>query len=385
MNVGQSPGMARHHPANVTPMVTSTHETSHRIFQDHPEVLAPVFEALGLPPPVKADIEALTPDATEIKPLERRVDTVLKIEPSDGDSFLLAVEAQTKKASDKAVSWPYYVSYLHAKFKLPVLLVAVCRNRSTATWAKGPFECRVGPWETQVTRPFVLGPDTVPSITDESDVASQPALATLSAIVHSESEHIDAILELLARGMRSFDKPTALYWSELLEVGLEDTPARETWRELEKMVVTFFPGRGTVFEEAYLDGQAKGLAEGQAKGLAEGQAKGLAEGQAKGLAEGQAKGLAEGQAKGLAEGQAKGLAEGQAKGLAEGHAKGLAQGLLRILEVRGLPVTDDVRERISTCTDLDRLDDWLYRAGEVERAEELFDEGPEGTRETPAQ
>ncbi|MEU1304210.1 hypothetical protein [Streptomyces shenzhenensis] len=316
-------------------MVTATHETSHRIFQDHPEVLAPVFKALGLPPPVKADVEPLTPDATELKPLERRVDTVLKVEPSTGNGFLLAVEAQTRKAPDKGVNWAYYVSYLYAKFGLPVLLVAVCRNRSTAAWATGPFACRVGPWETQVTRPFVLGPDTVPRISDESDVARQPAMATLSAIVHSESEDIQAILELLARGMRAFDKPTALYWSELLEVGLEDTPARETWRELEKMVVTFFPGRGTVFEEAFLDGQA--------------------------------------------EGQAAGLAEGQAAGLAEGQAKGV----LRILEVRGIPLSDEVREHITGCTDLARLDDWLDRAGTVDRAEDLFNETPAATQETP--
>ncbi|MFE0327549.1 hypothetical protein ACFW08_12260 [Streptomyces sp. NPDC058960] len=300
-------------------MVTATHETSHRIFQDHPEVLAPVFKALGLPPPLKADIEAITPDATEIKPLERRVDTVLKVEPSDGDGFLLAIEAQTRRAPDKGTNWAYYVSYLYAKFELPVLLVAVCRNRSTATWAAGPFECRVGPWKTQVTRPFVLGPDTIARITDESEVARQPALATLSVIVHSESEDIAPILELLARGMRSFDKATVKYWSELVEIGLEDTPARETWRELEKMVVTYFPGRGTVFEEAYLDGAAKGQ----------------------------------------------------------------AKGVLRVLEVRGLPVSDAVRERITTCTDLARLDDWLARAGTVERAEDLFDENPEAPEPSP--
>ncbi|MGW8833061.1 hypothetical protein ACWGN4_32685, partial [Streptomyces massasporeus] len=31
--------------------------------QDHPEVLTPAFKALGLAPPAKAIIEALTPDA----------------------------------------------------------------------------------------------------------------------------------------------------------------------------------------------------------------------------------------------------------------------------------------------------------------------------------
>ncbi|WP_338781237.1 hypothetical protein [Streptomyces sp. DG1A-41] len=151
--------------------------------------------------------------------------------------------AQTARARGKESSWSYYVAYLRAKFGLPVLLVAVCKNRPTASWAAGPFECRVGTWTTQSTRPFVLGPDNVPEITDESVVAREPAMATFSAVVHSESENAAAILGMPARGMRSFDKATAKYWCEWLEVGLEDTPARETWRELEKMVATYFPGR----------------------------------------------------------------------------------------------------------------------------------------------
>ncbi|MFI1419916.1 hypothetical protein ACH4VX_18345 [Streptomyces sp. NPDC020731] len=79
-------------------------------------------------------------------------------------------------------------------------------------------------------------------------------------------------------------------------------------------VVTHFPGHGTLFEEKYLEGRA------------------------------------------------------------EGEARGEAKGILRVLEVRGLPLSDDVRERITTCTDLDRLNDWLDRSGTVERAEDLFTE-----------
>ncbi|MFE6526031.1 hypothetical protein [Streptomyces sp. NPDC057794] len=295
-------------------MVTSTHETSHRIFQDHPEVLFPVFEALGLPPPAKATIEALTPDATEIKPLERRVDTVLRVEPSDGDGFLLAIEAQTGKVRGKGLSWSYYVAYLHAKFGLPVLLVAVCRNRPTAAWAAGPFECRVGTWTSQATRPFVLGPDNVPEITDESLVARAPAMATFSAIVHSESENAPAILDMLARGMRSFDEATAKYWCEWLEVGLENTPVRETWRELEKMVATYFPGRGTLFEQTYLEGKAEGM------------------------------------------------------------AKGTVESILRVLEKRGVPITPHARQRIASETDLDTLTRWFDRSLTATSVADLFAE-----------
>jgi hypothetical protein len=104
---------------------------------------------------------------------------------------------------------------------------------------------------------------------------------------------------------------------EVVEVGLESTPTRKNWRKLMQNVVTHFPGHGTLFEEKYLEGRAEGKAEGEAKGI------------------------------------------------------------LRVLEVRGLPLSDDVRQRITTCTDLDRLNDWLDRSGTVERAEDLFtEEGP---------
>jgi len=62
----------------------------------------------------------------------------------------------------------------------------------------------------------------------------------------------------------------------------------------------------------------------------------------------------------------------------EGEAAGEAKEVLRVLEVRGLVVSDDVRERVTTCTDLDRLNGWLDRAGAVDHAEELFTEEAEG-------
>ncbi|MGP3734712.1 hypothetical protein ACTWJ9_16080 [Streptomyces sp. GDS52] len=296
-------------------MVTATHEASHRLFQDHPEALAPVFEALGLPLPEKTDFHGLSTDVTEIRPMERRADTVLMFEPDMGEHFVLAVEAQTKKDPDKAKSWAYYVAYLRAKYDLPVLLVAVCRDRSTAAWAMGPFECTVGPWTTQVTRPFVLGPQTVPEVTDESVVVQQPAMAALSAIVHSQGRRAAAILETVARGLVSFEPDITKYWFEVVEVGLESTPAKENWRKLMQNVVTHFPGHGTLFEEKYLEGRAEGKAEGK------------------------------------------------------------AEDILRALQVRGLTISDGVHERITTCTDLDTLTAWFDRSLTATTAEDVLEEG----------
>ncbi|WP_239134751.1 hypothetical protein [Streptomyces sp. SID12488] len=72
-----------------------------------------------------------------------------------------------------------------------------------------------------------------------------------------------------------------------------------------------------------------------------------------------------------------GYAEQWAIGYANGLAKGKAKTILTVLEVRRLPVSDDIRDRVTTCADLARLDDWLDRVGTVERAEDLFAADPE--------
>jgi hypothetical protein len=118
------------------------------------------------------------------------------------------------------------------------------------------------------------------------------------------------------------------YFYEFLEVTLRGTPAGDKWEEILSFV-TYFPGRGTVRETAYLEGKAEGKAEGQA----------------------------------------------------EGEAKGL----LYVLDVRGIPVPDSVRERISHCTDLELLDRWLERSRTVTQAEDLFTEDSPAPEDAPGQ
>ncbi len=60
------------------------------------------------------------------------------------------------------------------------------------------------------------------------------------------------------------------------------------------------------------------------------------------------------------------------KYFAEGEAKGEAKSILTVLDARGIAVSDQVRETILSCRDLDQLEKWLRRALEVSRAEELL-------------
>ena len=64
--------------------------------------------------------------------------------------------------------------------------------------------------------------------------------------------------------------------------------------------------------------------------------------------------------------------QGEAKGEAKGEARGRAEDVLAVLGARGIEVTDDVRERVSGCTDLGQLRIWILRAATATTADDLF-------------
>jgi hypothetical protein len=59
----------------------------------------------------------------------------------------------------------------------------------------------------------------------------------------------------------------------------------------------------------------------------------------------------------------------------EGRIQEKVHSTLRLLQIRGLEVTDGVRDRVSGCADGETLDRWFGRALVVERAEDIFAEG----------
>ncbi|SJZ71667.1 hypothetical protein SAMN02745673_01182 [Marinactinospora thermotolerans DSM 45154] len=53
-------------------------------------------------------------------------------------------------------------------------------------------------------------------------------------------------------------------------------------------------------------------------------------------------------------------------------AEGKAESVLAVLSARDIPVTDEARQRITTCTDLDLLDTWLRRAATAHTTHDIF-------------
>jgi predicted transposase YdaD len=67
-----------------------------------------------------------------------------------------------------------------------------------------------------------------------------------------------------------------------------------------------------------------------------------------------------------------GIAEGEAKGKAKGKAEGKAEDVLKLLDARGLSLSKEQRQRVTSCTDPAQLDFWFERAITVTTVAEVF-------------
>jgi hypothetical protein len=63
---------------------------------------------------------------------------------------------------------------------------------------------------------------------------------------------------------------------------------------------------------------------------------------------------------------------GKAEGEARGEARGEAKAVLAVLEARGLVPTEQQRERVLACADLEQLNTWVRKAVTLVDVEELF-------------
>ncbi|WP_420713362.1 hypothetical protein [Streptomyces sp. NRRL WC-3549] len=229
-----------------------------------------------------------------------------------GGPFLLVVEAQGKKDPGKTASWPYYVTYLNNKYRLPVLLLVICQDHATATWAARPLTIGLPQWPTVTTRPLVAGPHNMPVITDVAEARKDLALATLSAITHADNPDVDAILKAMSVALRDTPESIAEPLVELIAQGLGNRPAAQQWRNLVAVDLSFYTS--PLSEEIRDEGRV------------------------------------------------------------EGRAQSRAEDVLLILGVRGIDITDEIREKVTACGDPELLRQWLARAALAATAGEVFGE-----------
>ncbi|MEU6009087.1 hypothetical protein [Streptomyces sp. NPDC047453] len=302
-------------------MVSSSHEGLHQICQKDPAGFTRTLQrVLRIPIPEPRDFAVLNADLTEIEPVERRVDTLLRAETDEG-TYLLVVEPQGKRDEDKRGSWAYYLSYLYAKYRWEPVLIVLTQSRSTARWATRPIRLGLPGWHSLTARPLVLSPENVPLVADEAEARRDVFLAAFSAMTHGKGQGAAAILKPLAAALATTDTDSAGMLAQFVESCLVDVQAKQIWKELMMPVNYFF--RHEVAEKV--------------------------------------------------------REQAREEGIEEGVEKERASMVLRILDWRGIPVPDSARDRVKTCSDLDQLEIWAQRAVRATSSEELFVDSGDGS------
>ncbi|POX51258.1 hypothetical protein [Streptomyces sp. Ru72] len=310
-------------------MVSSSHEALHRIFQKDPALLTRALQqVLNVPFPEPLEFAAMNVDLTEVEPVERRVDTLVRVRTDQGE-YLLVVESQRRKDEAKRGSWPYYLSYLYEKFRCEPVLIVITQSSATAAWAAEPIHRGLPGRPSMTVRPLVLGPHNVPLIADAREAERDVSLAVLSAMTHGSGPRVAAILESLVAALRTIDAESAAAFVQFVDSCLDDPRAKEIWRDLMAAVQYFW--RHPLAEQVREEGRE----------------------------------------------------EGREQGREEGRLEAQAEMTLRILEWRGIRVPDFVRERVRGCTDLRQLELWARRALHASDVAELFDD-ERGTQLTEA-
>ncbi|MFF0165530.1 RpnC/YadD family protein [Streptomyces prasinus] len=308
-------------------MPNVSHDTLHGFLPGRPKALNRALDLLDLGIPPGVTTETLATDASSApKMFTRQMDSVLRVVRPDGrDPFILLVEAQSGIETKKETSWPYYVAYLRDRYKLEVVLLVLCVDTATAAWAARPLRTGLGR-PTQVTAPHVLGPSNVPRVSRIQDASADLEFAAFCLWIHSNDPDIEGILTVMGEALaQDTDHEARDDLAGLIEDGLGSEHARKIWRNLMKSLFT--PRRGTIVGDARLAGQEEGREEGRMAGMAE--------------------------------------------------------RLLRLMERRGFPMTEETRQRVTTCTDMPLLDLWFDRAIDATALDEIFAR-PSATDRVPA-
>jgi hypothetical protein len=295
----------------ISGMPTSAHETPHGLARLDPSLPDWVqTEVLGDDAPGFDHARLYDPT---VRPRTYQADTmVLYCDAADHPVRAAVYEVQRGRDLDKIGTWKLYVGHLESEFRVKASLVVFFPDRAVAGWyhrqiAKDTFS-------GARLHPRFFTPADVPLVVDEHEAAAHPARVLFSAICHAADTEVDAMFPALLTALDALAPTLKIFYNDQVIGGLP-AAARDRW---EAFLMTTTLGR-RYRTERYNEIDAAAEARGQA----------------------------------------------------HGEAIGQARSVLGVLEARGLPVPDEIREKILACTDLDELDIWLRRAVTVTTAEDI--------------
>jgi hypothetical protein len=305
---------------NIVP--TIEHNGLIEMFRENP-ALAAHFLALLFRFDVPQHASARVADATldQLVPIEFRADLVLELLDKAGSVvFAIVLEAQRDKNPRKKYSWPVYAAVARAERECPTVVLVLAIDAEVSAWAAEKIDLGAG---RGVLEPFVLGPTTVPVVTDSALAETEVELAILSALAHGNGPQGLAVVQTALVALARLDREHAAVYFQIIW----DILREPMQRALEALVMdrqtegknTFPPFAQQIFE----------------------------------------RGVREGKLDGIREGKLDGIREGKLDGIREGKLDGIRDALLRLLARAGIAIDEDDRARILNCTDAATLDRWV--------------------------
>lgn len=240
-------------------MPSREHELLLLLFQNRPQLAAELLrEVLHVEPPPYVKVRIGSAELSDIDPVQYHADLVVILD-DDAPVLGIVVEVQLARDKDKRFVWPVYVVNLRARLKCPVCLLVVAGDDGVARWAEKPIELGGG----NRFVPLVLGPSSVPVVTDPVQASADPELAVLSAIAHGKGEDVSKAVRIAlaveAAASRLDERHRRLY-CDLAWTWLSDDARREL-----KMID---PAKYEYQSEFARSWFAHGKEEGQAEGRA---------------------------------------------------------------------------------------------------------------------
>ncbi|HEY0138653.1 MAG TPA: hypothetical protein VGB85_31430 [Nannocystis sp.] len=274
-------------------------------------------DALGVVVPPYRTLAVSGAALDQMASIEFRADLVVEFRDDTGERPVMSavVEVQLRIDEAKQFSWPVYATVERSRKRCETCLIVITPDAAVAAWARRPI--RVGPG--MELRPLVLGPAEIPTITDLEAGLANPILAVLSALTHgNEAEQGLPVVLVALEALGALDSGDARVYFNTIFKTLAEPMGRALRKEfmLRDQVPDF---------ELSPDAQAIWDILQRRRAL---------------------------------------------KAQIEAHAA--AKMLLRILGRRGIALSPEDVERISTCEKMEQLELWADRALNVETAAELF-------------
>ncbi|MES9542663.1 hypothetical protein [Actinomadura sp. NPDC000600] len=290
-------------------MVTAKHEGPIQIIRDNPEVVAQLLQtAFHIELSKDLVIRAASEEFTNIAPTAYRADSVIEICEGDSGRPSMAVVVEVQQRQDPA-----------KRRSWPVYLTTLkARTRCPCYLLVICPESPVADWAREPIkighpgfdlRPLVVGPGVGPLVTSTEQAAQAPEMAIVGTLANVTAPDQTA-MEITHAALVTIENAGHENADLYTDLVLNALPkaARRILEELVNTGIVEYEFKSDLF----LRSQAKGEVKGEAKSV------------------------------------------------------------LKVLDARGLSVSDEVREQILACTDQEQLDQWLVRAATAESVDDLL-------------